>query len=354
MRWILFGVLLVSGQLSSLEECPSILSGEGQEQQYNEWRIKALKNWDRLLTWALSPQLQPYIAAQPTVQLSFNASFPDFEAFNKNYGYFSLVHPIVGLVTTGGADLKIAECLLDAMDREIKDLEQRSFSDDEVLAKVIAYRNLEVGTQLTLSGGEVYRVDRVIDLWRGMPAFGLVPLKKGVPILLFRGTDLTITSEKSWASILSDLDILGPGLVTFERAEDKIREWLEEVAAKYERPRAVGYSLGGNFVLYSVVHLSDLLNKKEPSIAYNPPGVSREVYAQWSEIPVEKRVPHRTYVNQGDFISYLGYFLSDVWEISLKEPMKIIEAHTTLISTQPEYEMTKINVTEENRSRGYR
>jgi hypothetical protein len=353
MRWIFFGALLLNVNLSSLEECPNILSREGQQRQYSERRAKVLKNWDRLLTWALSPQLKPYSFTLPPLKSSFETSSPAFAQFNENYSYFSPSYPIVGMVTPNPEDLKIVQCLFDAMHEEIKDKKERSFSDEEVLAKVISYRTLEEGMEFTLASGTTYRVDRVIDLWRGMPAFGLIPKKRGAPILLFRGTDLSITSEKSWASILSDLDIAGPGLATYERAKTQIGQWLQEAGKKHKKPRVIGFSLGGNFVLYSQVYFSELLNKKIPSVAFNPPGVSREIYGQWNEIPQDKRAALTTYVNQGDFISYLGYFLSDVWELSLQKSMKIIEAHTTLISTQPEYSMTKVDVAKENQARGY-
>ena len=75
-----------------------------------------------------------------------------------------------------------------------------------------------------------------------MPAFGLVPIEKGKvpPILLFRGTDLSLGSTRSWASVISDLNTSGPGLFTFRNAQIKIHDWLTKVASYGIKARAIG------------------------------------------------------------------------------------------------------------------
>ena len=212
-------------------------------------------------------------------------------------------------------------------------------------------RSLKKGTKVWVSENEIYTVDIVIDLWHGMPAFGLIPEKNGTPILLYRGTDLNLTSEKGWASILSDLDTTGPGYKTYLRARTEIRNWLEKVKKQQKPARVMGFSLGGVFVCYSLIYEYDLLSKEAPSVAFNPPGISEEIYEKWESIPKAQRTPHFLYVNQGDFVSQIGLLLSNVWELSLDHPMGVIESHVTLICTQPLYKMTAVDVPKENQSR---
>lgn len=353
MKRLLFAVILFLSAHStafSLDECPQLLAPEVAEKKFNEWRVKTLKNWDRLLTWTLSPKIHSYVLSDPSEILRYHTSSPAFEDFNKNYGYFSPFHPIVGMVTTDPRDFEVTQCLLESVNKDVTDEGQKIFSLDEILAKVMAYRKLEVGMEISLKG-EVYRVDRVIDLWRGMPAFGLIPLKGGIPIILFRGTDLSINTERGWASILSDLDITGPGLKTFMRAKEKVHEWLKEMNDKYEPPRAIGFSLGGSFVLYTLIYFPELLSQRAPSIAFNPPGLSEEMLEKWNKI--EKHPPHKTYVNLGDIVSQLGFFITDTWVVSLDKPMQVIQAHTTLMCSQPLYQLSKTDVERENRVRGY-
>jgi len=324
-------------------------------------RLKAIKGWDRLLTWALAPKQRDYPLKKPLEQKKFQVRAKELFQFDQNYGYFSIYHPIVGIVTDSQRDIDVTKCLLESIATQFTNQEQILFSTDEILAKVMAYRSLKKGMKLSLftwnANGrlvlETFIVDTIIDMWRGMPAFGLVPEKKKAspPILLFRGTDLNLTSEKGWASVLSDLDTTGPGHTTFLRARDQIQIWLKKMKKEQMPARAIGTSLGGVFVLYSLIYESELLSHDPtfPSVAFNAPGISKQILDKWNAL--KKKPAHITYVNQGDFVSQIGLFLPNVWEIALDHPMQVIEAHTTLISTQPFYQMSAINVPLENKTR---
>lgn len=331
-------------------ECPTLLRKPEEEKALGEVRVRALRAWDTLLTWALAPKNITYQLKSPLEQKKFEVTSEDLFAFAKNYGYFSIFHPIVGIVTDSKRDIEVTKCLLASLHQEKK--EQHQFSSDEILAKVMAYRSLKKGMKISLSdSSETYIVDQVIDLWRGMPAFGLLPEGSGPPILLFRGTDLSITSERSWASILSDMDIDGPGYTAFLRGRLAIRSWLEKARRDYAPARLVGFSLGGVFVLYTMIYEYALINQEFPSVAFNSPGISKEILEKWEAIPDAMRTPHIIYVNQGDFVSQIGYFPPNIWEIHLQEPMKVIEAHVSLISTKPQFEMVAVDAKAENASR---
>lgn len=334
--------------------CMIPLESHGKEDEIQfcgEVRVNLIKGWDKLLTWTLKPKIKPYFLASPLVQNVYIVNQKDILEFDQQYGFYSASCPIVGVVTKDQEHIRVTNAVLESLS-EIHDKNQRKFTEDEILAKVMAYRYLERGMKIHLSDG-VYIVDEIIDLWRGMPAFGLVPMHPvlGPPILLFRGTDMNLISEKGWASILSDLDTTGPGHATFLKAREDLHNWLEKVKKLYSPARCVGYSLGGAFVFYTLTYEPELLNTKFPSVAYNPPGISLEVYEKWKIDFAAKQVPLRTYINQGDIVSQIGFFLSSVWEASLEKQMDIIQSHVTLISAQPRFKLSEVDVTRENRSR---
>ncbi|MBS0628783.1 MAG: hypothetical protein JSS30_00995 [Verrucomicrobia bacterium] len=345
-------LLLLNGSLSA-DECPAILEKPIKTKKYGELRTKTIKAWDKLMTWALLPKNGPYILVDPPIQSIFKRTGESLPDFVKNYGYFSFYHPILGIVTDSAKDIDVVQCLLKAIQQDITDPVQLQFTSDEILAKVVAYRTFKKGMKITLPHSEeamvTYVVDFVIDMWRGMPAYGLIPENSAdaVPILLFRGTDLDLATEKSWASVLSDLDTAGPGHRTFMRARGEIHDWLVKVG----NARIVGFSLGGVLTLYTLIYEHEWINKNVPSTAFNPPGVSNEVLDIWEKIPQEDRPPHIIYVNEGDFVSQIGLFLGNVYAISLKEPMEVIAAHVTLISGEPLYKISKVNVPLENQAR---
>lgn len=329
-----------------------ILEEPIKKKQFGQLRSKSIKSWDKLITWAFLPKYRPYVLVEPPVEATYRGGEKQVADFVTNYGYFSVYHPILGIVTDSKKDIEVTQCLLNAIQSEIDNPDHLKFSADEILVKVMAYRTLKKGMKITVPVSKeetvTYEVDEVIDLWRGMPAYGLVS-EKGTPILLFRGTDLDLASEKSWASVMSDLDTSGPGLRTFQRAQQEIHDWLFKM--KDTPARIVGYSLGGVLTLYTLIYEHELINKQIPSVAFNPPGVSEQVLQLWEKIPTNERPPHVIYVNQGDFVSKIGLFLGNVQEISIGQPMDVIEAHVMLISGAPVYKISAVNVHLENKQR---
>lgn len=324
------------------KDCPTMLRTPEETRVFGEMRVRAIRGWDKLLTWALAPKNLRYDLAKPPLMREFASSDEEFKAFVTNYGYFSIHHPIVGIVTQESRDIQVTSCLLQGLASAIEDPLQLQFSRDEILAKVMAYRPLQKGMQIDL-GSVVYVVDVVIDLWKGMPAFGLVPKNEGEPpILLFRGTDLNLASERGWASVFSDLDTQGPGYSTFLRARRKIHSWLKKV--EKTPARLVGFSLGGVFVLYTLIHEYPLISKQHLSTAFNPPGVPMEALEKWRQIPEKQRPLYHLYVNRGDYVSQIGYLLPDTWEAFLPKPMGVIESHVTLISAKPRFTLAKLAV----------
>lgn len=331
------------------EDCSAALLEHKEKSTLGELRSKSLKNWDRMLTWAFSKKNSDYLLSKPPRAEAFSISSNEILNFDATHGYFSPDNPIVGKSTTNKGDISITECLLKVMATTLKIEEQLQFSLNEVLCKVLAYRSLEKGMEISIP--ELYVVDEVIDLWHGMPAFGLIPKnnKEAIPILLFRGTDLALSTERGWASILSDLDVSGPGFSTFMDSKPKIHEWLKKMADRGMPARVMGVSLGGVFASYAYIFEHALLSKV-PSIAFNPPGVSRQVFNSWASLSKEGP-PLHVYVTKGDFISKIGYLIGEVKEMKLTHSLRVIESHVTLIAAQKEYMLTQVDLTEENNSR---
>ncbi|HSX03183.1 MAG TPA: hypothetical protein VLG76_00455 [Rhabdochlamydiaceae bacterium] len=345
-------ILFLSPPAFAEEQCPTYLVQPKDHKVLGEIRSRTLKNWDKILTWSFSKKKTNYVLAVPPQEKNFFVTSNEILGFDRNYGYFSVEDPLVGKATKQKDDIKIAECLLEVIDGQIQDPEQKQFSLDEVLSKVLAYRALEKGMEVSIP--EPYIVDELIDLWHGMPAYGLIPKNnKQIPsILLFRGTDLSFSTERGWASIMSDLDILGPGLSTFMKARPKIHEWLLKVKANGQSARVVGVSLGGVLASYTFLFEKEQLSSA-PSVAFNPPGVSEDIFKMW-EKQSETDPSFFVYVTQGDLVSKIGHLIGDVKEMRLPFPLHVIEAHVTLISAQKEYSLAKVNLKEENASRKLR
>ena len=191
-----------------------------------------------------------------------------------------------------------------------------------------------------------YEVDEVLDLWQGMPAFGLTPVGKGAPpILLFRGTDFSFTSKSSWASILSDFDLSGAGLTTFRSSQKKIHAWLEKVSP-FGKAKVMGFSLGGILAIYTAIFENVLIDQ---CVAFNAPGVSKAIFSEWKD--QSSSPPIRLYATQGDLVSRFGNMVGNAFELSSKVPLGPIEAHTKIMTAKSPVLLNPIDVEKENLTR---
>lgn len=245
-------------------------------------------------------------------------SHPDISAFIRRHDFFSVEKPLVGHVTESEADIQTTAQLLKILPLVISDPDMRRLAEGEILSKILAYRELKVGMKINQ-----YTVDRVFDLWKGMPAFGLVS-DNASSLLLFRGTDFNLKTRRSWAAIWSDLDLKGPGYTVYQKARPDLRSWL-----KGKNAQVMGCSLGGAFVFYTVLFEGDLLSFSDPSLAYNPLGVFEKSFKLWESL--NRKPSLITYVTTGDFIPKIGRLIGDVREISASRRLKPIEAHVKLM-----------------------
>ena len=315
-------------------------------------RVKALRGLDQFLNWSI-PSERSYHLSDSAEEVTYDNDVPAIVEFSSQYGYFSAYRPLVATATSDLHDIELVHDLLECVNRKIANLEQKQLMTAEIMTKVLAYRDLKIGDTFNLCLGDTpkkYVVDIVFNLWHGMPAFGLIPQDNvaAAPILLFRGTDPSLDSQRGWASLISDLDIAGPGYKAFQKAKKELQSWLKKVTTSGRKAKVMGFSLGGALAAYTYLFENDLMSD-EPSYAFNAPGLSIKLLEQWNELP--SSVAFRSYVTLGDMVSKVGRLFGTVYELRIDKDLLPLEAHTQLMLAQPITTQATVDVIEENRSR---
>lgn len=333
------------------------------EEKDSQWKIKfrarALLKLDTMLDWAFPFDDRVYHLDHNHVGAHYINQADKMIEFGKSFGYFSKKRPIIGTVTTSDEDILLTIELLNSAFAAFKNEDFLEIATAEILSKVLAYRSLKEGMIIPIPivyndrTPELieYRVDKVFDLWSMMPAFGLVPIGKNTsPILLYRGTDLSLESKQGWASVLSDLDIQGPGLNAFLNSRTNINTWLKKQAIKGTKARVMGFSLGGVLSTYTILHEHAYISDTG-SIAFNPPGVSASMYKQWQDLEPDKQKALRVFITHGDLIPKIGKLVGNAHELSLDVSLKPLDAHVRLICAQPNVYQFLIDQHIENKKR---
>jgi hypothetical protein len=322
--------------------------------------LHSTRMWEKILTIAFNYPSRCYAKLREGEVRKVTNHCSVLKYFSDHFGIYSLSRSMIGKVTSEKDDTEIAGKLLEAIYHKIEDPFLVDAATAEVLAKVIAYRNLEVEDLINIpvinkDGIAVlttYRVDTVLNLWKKVVAFGLIP-KKGPPLLLYRGTNFSVISQEGRSSILSDLDPHGPGHALFLYSQNCIHAWLEKAAKKGDKARVFGHSLGGSLASYTTIYEHELINTDPFSVSYafNPPGVVPSVVAIWDDIPKEQRPEIVTYLTRGDLISKFGELFGDVYELASPRPLSPLVAHQTLLFSQPLCYIHAVDTQQENGSR---
>jgi hypothetical protein len=361
MKMNLKGLLLLTGMLVAMgfprqlfcngnPQCPFSFH-QMSETWKGRLRTNTLKNLDQLLNWGAGHLPRTYPLVHPLQQQKIEMDIPEIGEFVEKYGYFSPLHPIVSKTTMKEKDLALACWLLKILHDKGAQGEYLKIATAEILTKIIAYRELKVGQAIPIplekKGKvflELFTVDKVFDIGHGMPAFGLVPLSSGVAsILLFRGTDFSFGTERGWASILSDLDMAGPGLSTFRKSQGQLSDWLKKVKEAEKSARVMGFSLGGALAAYTFIYENALL-AEGGSLAVCAPGVADNVVENFKALAAEKRAGFTSYVNAGDLVSKVGRLFGTVYCLSLERSLKPLTAHTLLMCSFPVFSQALIDV----------
>lgn len=291
-----------------------------------------------------------YRLSQPWIVEKFVCNLPEIRKFETNHHYFSS-KPLIGKVGRDEEGFELVQNLLKIIHEKVRSPKKRILCVAEVLTKVLAYRDLKEKTIVKIPINDkrgknflaTYEVDKVFDMWKEMPAFGLIPIdnqKIALPILLFRGTDFSLTTRRSIASLLSDLDISGPGVHTFREARGEIHSWLKKAFITVnQKTRVLGFSLGGSFTSYTLILEYRLVAHEifQPSISFNSPGVIKRLYLLWNKIAKDKKPLYFVFSTQNDLVPKYGYQIGKRYEIATSKMILPIHAHVTLISAQKDY-----------------
>lgn len=315
-------------------------------------RADDIKDLDGFLNYAIDRTHRYYLPKYPIKLETYESQVFALKNFEVKHQYFSEFRPLVGVVTDNPDDLDSVKDLLLHVHKNVLDPKQRQITTYEIMTKIIAYRNLQIGQNIPLPilGAfnkpklKMYTVDQIFDLDDGMPAFVLLPKgrSKLPPILLFRGTNI-----KNSASVMADLDLDGPGHSIFLKNREKLRAWAVNVGKKYAKPRVMGYSLGGSFTQYMCLYENAVINSdpKHYHIVFNQPGVSQDLVDKWYQMSKKNKPTLIGYINEGDLVSTVGQLIGDVNELSLDTLLDPIAAHVTFMTAQSFLYSYKLDLT---------
>jgi len=311
-----------------------------------------------MLTWIFDPQYYHFHLKTPLNPKIFHVSDSHILHFATQYSYFSDDHPLIAKVTNDPADLNLTQELLKEIHHSIKEDKQRTLMTDEVLAKILAYRELKKGQEILIPSQNnqllTFEVDELFDLGKGMPAFGLISKNKGEApsFLIFRGTEMSILSRRGLASIISDLDPKGAGLSLFLKSQPAIHTWLKKTVTLHPKIKIIGFSLGGSLALYTYLYEYALIknNSFESCTIFNPPGVSEKIFDLWKSLSRNHQMKVKVFVTKGDLIPKIALLLGDIYQLSIDSSLLPIAAHTLLISAQPTYYQNVVDIELENHS----
>ena len=306
---------------------------------------QTFKYWEIFLSWLFKYPSRCYELELTTAPQVFENPCDALYRLGQSYRATAASKGIICQVTNEAADLKHSNYVLKNIYTYIANPTLCDFTTAEVLAKVVAYRQLTRGDMLVIPSmqpnGQMalvhYYVDTVFDLWSKIRAFGLTSPSRlsAPPILLFRGTDFSLRSKGGRASIISDLDPKGPGWAVFEKAEPALQNWLKKQGK--EKTRLIGHSLGGAIVSYTLIKEFSFINTRDYacSYAFNFPGISDELFKRWEGLSLDKKPAFRGIVCRGDVVSKFGKLFGDILEISLPSPLSPISAHELLLFAEP-------------------
>lgn len=316
--------------------------------------------WEAVLSKLLSFRSRSYCIKKNSKVSKIYNKCQAFSIFEYKYGYLAKEEMLVGRFTKSLDDIDKTRELILAISQYVKDPFLCDLTTSEVLTKVLAYRNLQPQMEIeipVIEGHEIklekYKVDKVFNLWNTMRAFGLKSLNdKHAPILLFRGTQFSLTSSSSRTSIISNFDPEGPGLSVYQHARPTIQRWLKKVCKGDLKARTMGYSLGGALTSYAIIMDPEFFSKNtnETSYAFHQPGVCPILYEKWHAIPEEEKPKFVGFVAEGDFVSKYGRLFDKTYELITDKELPPIESHTSLFFIKNICTISEIELEEENAS----
>jgi pimeloyl-ACP methyl ester carboxylesterase len=163
--------------------------------------------------------------------------------------------------------------------------------------------------------GRYEYVAELIPLAWGTYAVGMIPVNAAVPpILAFPGTNPGVETGLKGATILADVDPLGPGYTIARESAKNVGTWLEQAQKKSgRRAVCVGHSLGGALAVQAAVRNPGLVDQV---VTFNAPMVARSIGQLWRDTPENERAPITHLFRKGDLVAKLGSeAIGDSYEI---------------------------------------
>lgn len=316
-----------------------------------ETRSKFFLHLNKFLDWMTS--LQNFSYEKANYIKEFINPPECLVEFEKKHGFFSTDTPLVGQYTPLKKDIKYVENILKDIDSQVVDKDKRLFYIQEILSKVLAYRDLTVGDQIMIpdfvNAGtmSLYTLEVFFDLGLSMPAYGFTSKDDTKPgIVIFRGTHFDLTHKSGVASIIADLDLYGPGYTAFFKIENQLKSFLLKQQLNQKKTVILGYSLGGALAIYTGIFFREFIDIAH-SCAFNPPGVQKKLL----KLNEKKNLleDFQVYINSGDPVSKWGFLVGDVNILTIDQRMGPLMAHTMLMSSQNDLDFFKCNLSEENK-----
>ncbi len=259
--------------------------------------------------------------------------------------------------TFDGRNMKDVQDVLLKVYDNIEDSHIMQVMTAQILSKVLIGKNahfIKIGNKIKIptvdqNGNKnlvEYTFDTKFNLWRGVPAFGLIDKEgRAAPLLIFRSTNTDLKEVDSFPTLVANLHPKGPGWKLFSQSQEKVSIWLEQANQQSEqKARTIGYSLGGILSSYFLTYRSEAFNKSkhQPSFILDAPGVSQNIEKDWLDI--EKKPFVQTYVNRGDLIPKLGdAFIGKAFEVRIAQNTKGFDSHRSLSFFAPQWKIVEIS-----------
>lgn len=168
-----------------------------------------------------------------------------------------------------------------------------------------------------------YKVEKIplTPSWMGSQAvaFGLTPLEKTPPLLLFKGTSYP-TDEGFCLQLLTDFNpFASVGSYLFWLGSENVEKWLKKSPVK---SRVFGMSLGGSLTELAALYFPSLI---ETGFAYNPPSL-----LPWEVRNSKEHSGIHIFCNENDLSSVCGFSYGKGWnlyKVLVKNPSFFLPAH---------------------------
>lgn len=242
---------------------------------------------------------------------------------------------------------------LGALEFEASEYAIRNAMAAEILTKHLAPLPLKVGLQVpfpcftaenkpTLA---VYQIRDILPLGSTqIPVYILTPEdKKLPPLLIFRGTVLNLSRAADAASIIENMNKIGPARKPYDEFKMTLHVYLKKMAKDFLPFRFLGYSQGGVLAARACVDFAEYLQKQElnASILFNPPGLEADYCARWEMI--QERPAAVTYLVTRDIVSKRGHkFIGAIYEIQPPEDA-LLHSHLGAKFLNPNWNLFSID-----------